>query len=125
MHGYCGCKRCGAEWAARNAYHIEDDFETPYKSKRPYKAKPRGKGCPARKSENKKAHIYVWVEYRGQDWKYERKDNGDLTYRLRPSTWYHYECIGCGHINTKRWWWGTPPTPIYSIVPDAGVFRWK
>jgi hypothetical protein len=102
---------------------LEDDFEAPYKSKTKKPKKPRAKGCPARKDENRKAHIYVWVENRGKDWSHKWVGD-ECRYGLYDTTWYTYECIGCGHVNNRRYLWGAIPTNIYS-VREGVIFRWK
>jgi hypothetical protein len=117
-------------WAAggvkrRDFRHSHDGpEEIPIRGKRSKGRKPKAKGCPARVGEEKKAHIYVWVEYHGVDW-YHKMIDDEWRFGYYRIVWYNYECVGCGHVNNRRFWWSPPPEQVYSVVRDAGEFRWK
>src|SRR5688572_6444709 len=96
-------------WAAsgiirRDFRHSHDGpEEMPHRRKRRGKGheKPRGKGCPARKGEDSRAHVYVWIEYFGKEWSY---------YGAYPTKrdvhWYDKVCVGCGHKGNRIYDWG-------------------
>lgn len=113
MHGWCNCKGCIEEWAARNAYHIEDDYEAPHKKVSKKKPPRKAKGCP---QNNGSAHIYVWTAhvrprvrhyYDGREWKWVHS-------KTEFWTTYKKVCVGCLKPDRRSRWNASPqPEQIY------------
>lgn len=103
------CEVCVASNEARknsHGYLPGDDEETPHRKQGKSKTKKHFKGCPA---TNGKAHVYVWIEFRGwhrQWWAPEKP-------RVQ-SIWWQRECIGCGHVKNRRYFNGKPPE-VYEV----------
>lgn len=109
MASRCDCSYCdGRKHKDFHGYQIGDDEEVNYKKPSKVKSKKRYKGCPER---NHGAHIYVWVEFFGKEYRY-RRENDSLIQKKADVHWYDRLCIGCGHRNNRRYDWGFEWRPI-------------
>lgn len=108
MHGYCNCKRCNEEWAARNSYHPEDDLPAPHKKAGKKASVKKHPGCPGNEG---KAHIYVWVKSLTQRYHYWHDADGWHSKPMKGEylTSHRHVCLGCGKLNPKRRWSARPP----------------
>jgi hypothetical protein len=113
------CKQCYPEYepiSNLRGYRPEDEEEVRYRKGSKAKAKPKTKGCPV---TGGKAHVYVWIQFNGKhsavEWRGERPDRYAVNV-WTDTTWWERRCIGCDHLNNRKYSWGPPPTgEIYEV----------
>lgn len=102
----CRCSWCRNDHKDFHGYQIGDDELTPHKKVSQRKTVRKDKGCPARRGETKRGHVYVWVEFFGKEWGYARNEHGDLIQKRKDVHWFDKICVGCGHKNNRVYDWG-------------------